>query len=449
MGHLNFAHCPESSLLRQLQIFERLDLASQEKAQLERLKKLLLHAQRFNPFWRNFLGTLDYLSCQRLPNLLERLPILTRIQAQEQFEAMASLEPGMSPTDLRVVSSSGSTGVPVRILKSKIHQGPLDSAYALLQTQWHHLDPNSSIAFLGFGIKNARYPSWGQSFEGLHYQGAYLARNISQSSLQSHLDWLIKERPAYLKASPFLVAQLAHLALEQGVNLPLKAVLSQSEKVSSMHRSLCREAFGAPIIDRYSSEETGLIALQCPIHEHFHVLNASVIVEIVDEAGRPCESGVVGRALITSLASYAMPIIRYDLGDFVSWGKSCDCGITLPVISKLWGRVRNAVIHADNTTHPMGFLGDELSRILNIVEFRILQYPGKELDLELVCKEPLSAVEISKIKDIFTHNGLAGLVLFIEQVPALRCDLKRKREEFERVDKNWSAQGRNLIKVHL
>lgn len=428
---------PALLLLEQLRGFQRLDLASQIAAQLYQLKALLSHAYQHSPFWKKRLDAVGYNANSDIAQLLQILAPLTRHDIQDEFDNLQAKWPGLNQDDIFSVASSGSTGKPVRVNRLKSIQNPLVCAYALLEGEWHKTDPNQTLAFLGFSIKNNANTSWGGIFQALNCRGRYITRSVAEASLQSHLDWLIQEKPSYLKASPFVVAQLARLAREQNISISLKAVISQSEKVSAAHRAICFEVFGARIIDRYSSEETGLISLQCPKYNHQHVMNASVIVEIVNEQGQPCAVGEVGRVLVTNLFSYAMPLIRYDLGDLASWGVPCDCGIHLPVISKLWGRVRNAVIHADGSTHPMGFLGDDIGLMPNILEFRVRQYIGRELSLELVCKQALSSIEIDAIRKIFIKDGLAGLWLYIQQPTNLLQKDNRKREEFEQVPQEW------------
>ena len=85
-------------------------------------------------------------------------------------------------------------------------------------------------------------------------------------------------------------------------------------------REIVRKGLGAKFIDRYSAEETGIIARQCPKHDHLHILSPIALVEIVDENDDPCSVGQPGRVLVTGMQSYGMPLIRYELGDIAEWG---------------------------------------------------------------------------------------------------------------------------------
>ena len=57
-----------------------------------------------------------------------------------------------------------------------------------------------------------------------------------------------------------------------------------------------------------------------------------------------------GRVIVTRLYNYAMPFIRYELGDFAVAGTGpCACGRTLPVIARIKGRARNAFVFRDGS----------------------------------------------------------------------------------------------------
>jgi phenylacetate-CoA ligase len=102
-----------------------------------------------------------------------------------------------------------------------------------------------------------------------------------------------------------------------------------------------------PVEDIYSCEEVGIMALQCPRHEHHHVQSESVLVEILDDQGNPAGPGQIGRVVVTSLHSFAMPLIRYAIGDHAEVGEACPCGRGLPVLRRILGRDRNRVTLPD------------------------------------------------------------------------------------------------------
>ena len=108
---------------------------------------------------------------------------------------------------------------------------------------------------------------------------------------------------------------------QRPVHLPdLRAVITYGEPVPPDVRA-CRETWGVPVQDIYSCEELGYIAMQCPRHEHYHVQSETVLVEVLDEQGRPCAPGRVGLVVLTPLHTFAMPLIRYAIGDYAEVGR--------------------------------------------------------------------------------------------------------------------------------
>src|SRR6185437_16003324 len=154
--------------------------------------------------------------------------------------------------------------------------------------------------------------------------------------------------PHYLLSYPSNSRALARYAQREKIRLPgLRAVHTYGEPLTPDVREACREAWGVPAIDVYSCEELGFVALQCPRHEHYHVQSESVLVEILDEDGLPARPGEIGRVVLTSLHNFAMPLIRYAIGDYAEVGAPCPCGRGLPVIERLLGRRRNMVTLPD------------------------------------------------------------------------------------------------------
>jgi phenylacetate-CoA ligase len=87
----------------------------------------------------------------------------------------------------------------------------------------------------------------------------------------------------------------------------------------------------------YSANETGYLALQCPLSGHYHVQSETVLVEVLDEVGRACRPGETGAVVVTPLQNFAMPLLRYSLGDFAEVGSPCACGRHLPVLKEILG----------------------------------------------------------------------------------------------------------------
>jgi phenylacetate-CoA ligase len=108
--------------------------------------------------------------------------------------------------------------------------------------------------------------------------------------------------------------------------------------LSAEARNACREAWGVPLAHIYRAEEVGPLALQCPEHEHFHVQSEQALVEVLDAQGMACAPGETGRVVATPLNNFAMPLIRYEVGETAEVGAPCACGRGLPVLTRIMDR---------------------------------------------------------------------------------------------------------------
>jgi phenylacetate-CoA ligase len=296
------------------------------RRQRDQLQALLAHARAHVPFYRERLrdfGGLpadgDWLEAWR------RIAPLTRadIQAADADEAMIAeaLPPGHG--ELREIYTSGSTGTPIRSVRTQLWE-LMWSAFTVRDHLWHRRDFRGTLATLReSGKGKAAYPdgaraeSWGYSSATIFETGPMTSLNV-MTPLDRQVEWLQRQNPDYLLTHPTIAQRLASHCAENGVRLPrLKQVITIAENLRPEARTVVREAWGAKLVDIYSTREVGYIALQCPDHEHYHVQSEHVFVEVLHEDGAPCRPGEVGKLLVTSLHNLAMPLIRYDLGDYV------------------------------------------------------------------------------------------------------------------------------------
>ena len=170
-------------------------------------------------------------------------------------------------------------------------------------------------------------------------------------SVQELCKWLGESEPDYLLVLPNMLAAIVG-ELEQTGQRParLTGIRTLSETVHPRLREAVRRVLGVPIQDMYTSQEGGIIATECPEEGSYHV-SETILLEVLDAAGQPCGVGEIGRIVVTDLANFATPLIRYEIGDYAEAGAPCACGRGLPVIRRFLGRERNLVLLPDGTRH--------------------------------------------------------------------------------------------------
>jgi phenylacetate-CoA ligase len=305
--------------------------------QFRQLDALLRHAYKTVPYyrwqWHGAYASGDALTVESFG----RLPLLRRGDLEHEFDALKSSSPPEAHGGIAEGSTAGSTGNPVRTLKTEL-AGLWWQVLTLRDHLWHRRDFSGTLAAIRTGVAEQEAEGWGPATDMIAGKGRSLGLSL-RASLGAQLEWLQRHEPDYLLTYPSNVADLARLSLASGIRLSrLREVRTFGEPVTAETREACRQAWDVPLTDRYSTDEAGYIALQCPDHEHYHVQSESVLAEVLDERGRACAPGSVGRIVITTLQNYAMPLVRYDIGDLAEVGEACPCGRGLPVLRRIVGR---------------------------------------------------------------------------------------------------------------
>jgi phenylacetate-CoA ligase len=378
------------AVLRQLEQSQWLPPAELQARQLRQLDGLLRHADATAPWYRaRWSG-----SYQRDAALtyaqFSRLPLLTRRDLQDGFTRLHSTSVPAGHGLPQERRTSGSTGAPVRFTTTAL-TGLYWNAFTLRDHLWHRRDLGKKLAVIRRESDLSSAPNWGPATAGVVATGPAVAHSI-RTDVEQLLEWLVAEEPGYLFTYPSLLRDLAKRALARNVRIPgLVEARTLAESVSADVRELCREAWDVAVTDVYSASEPGYLALQCPDHPHYHVQAEGVLLEVLDDDGTPCEPGQTGRVVVTSLHNFAMPLVRYDIGDYAEVGEPCACGRGLPVLRRILGRVRNTLVTADGKRYWPAFGTRALMDVAPIRQHQFVQKSFQTIEARLVLDTPLSA----------------------------------------------------------
>ncbi|MEE8270321.1 MAG: AMP-binding protein, partial [Alphaproteobacteria bacterium] len=351
-----------------------------------------------------------------LPEDWARLPLLRREEVQAAGDALVSGQVPPSHGGLSEIFTSGSTGKPVRAVRTELWS-LFWSAFTVRDHLWHRRDLTGTLAAIRESGKGkaqypdgSRAPSWGRSGGGAFATGPTVSLNIT-CSIEQQVEWLQRRNPDYLLTHPSIADRLAAHCLEHGIALPrLRQVETISEILRPATRALCRNAWGVPVVDLYTTREAGYIALQCPDHEHYHVQAEGIVVEVLDEGGHLCAPGEVGRVVVTPLHNFAMPLVRYDVGDYAEVGEPCPCGRGLPVLRRILGRRQNMLIMPSGEERWPLLSSSNIQALLAIAPIRQYQFAQTARDvveLRLAVARPLTTAEEDAlrgwVRDKFGH----------------------------------------------
>jgi len=147
-------------------------------------------------------------------------------------------------------------------------------------------------------------------------------------------------RPDVIIGYSSLLARLA-LEISRGEGGPIRPrfVQADSEVLTPTMRTQIRSGFRAPVFEMYDSYEFNMLAWECASTGELHVCDDGIVLEVLKD-GRPCAEGERGEVVATNLHAFAMPFIRYRLGDVVTKGaETCRCGLPFSTIRSVQGRM--------------------------------------------------------------------------------------------------------------
>ena len=355
--------------------------------QLHQLEQLLAHAVGTVPFYRDRLRPLAGLSPGGLTmEAFRQIPVLRRTEVQEAGPAHISNRLPKGHGRMIDIRTTGSTGQPVAVKGTAI-TGQLFRALNLRYHLWHGRDFSGKVAAirslmsntLTEAAKSGRPCQWVAGYPSGPMFYFDVTRPVSEQ-----LIWLECQNPDYLLTYPSNLLALLRCAEDAQVMLPrLRQVCTMSEVLDPRVHADCERVWGAPVVDIYACQETGIIAIQCPIHHHYHVQAESLLVEVLDSSGEPCAPGQIGRVIVTDLHNFATPMIRYELGDYAEAGVSCSCGRNLPVLNRILGRSRNMLTLPSGEQFWPSFPAEILMTVEPVRQVQLVQRNLREIDVIL------------------------------------------------------------------
>ncbi len=355
--------------------------------QEEHLRKILLHASRTVPYYRDLFAkegfSEDKLRNFRLEDIAS-LPILEKNTFRD-LGTTDLISAQREPFGL-FYPSSGSTGTPTQNLYSlRMHQ----TYYAIFEATvlyWAGLNykvPRGVIGgrrILKDGVESPPYYRYNY-VEKQTYLSAY---HLSPATVSDYVEGLVKNKVEYLTGYASANYFLARFIEEAGIKPPaIKAVLTSADKLTDEMRETFRRVYGCEAFDSYNGVEATCLISECE-HHKLHIVQDVGILEVLNEEGKPCKPGETGEAVTTGLLNYDQPLIRYRMGDLVKLAidQSCPCGRLLPVVEEIIGRIEDTVVGLDG--REMVRFHGIFYHIPSIIEGQIIQHTLYDFEVKVV-----------------------------------------------------------------
>jgi phenylacetate-CoA ligase len=399
--------------LQQSQWFSPNELRFHQRPLLERL---LRHAATQTDFYRDRLQPLfdgeDPASAPIDLSKWDEVPILRRADAVHSVAHMTARKVPRSSGVARHGESSGTTGRPFPHLRSAF---AVTVANCLLQRVYEvfEIDLKAPLAMITFDKEGTcRYPEGGRfKHWNFHAPDADLYALHIGATPGEQLEWLRRMQPAHVMTYPETLREVAEAAEALGQRLTFQTFISSGESLLATTREKIARTFGCRTIDIYGTREIGPIAFQCPEAEGYHACVEAMIFELLDDSNQPVAHGEFGRVVVTPLHNFAMPFIRYDVGDYARAGPGpCFCGRGLPWLQEIGGRTRNMFVMPDGSCKRwQGVIMRRMPDFLSYKEIQFVQTDVNSVELRYVPDDAGAAIRLAELTD-FLRRELHGAV---------------------------------------
>jgi phenylacetate-coenzyme A ligase PaaK-like adenylate-forming protein len=390
--------------LAELQATERLPRPQLEELRARRLGLLVRHACEHVPYYRDLFREQGVEPQDvRQPSDLSRLPVLRKEIARARA---ADLVADARPKGfLQPLYTSGSTGEPLAVLADS-RELSYHLANQLRGKSWHGIEIGDAElrvwhdprAYVRPTLRSRAFWTASALKDQLLNIRTVSATDLSEQELDRWTEVLRRIRPVSIygyAASIYFFAQ--YLLERRPPDLPVvPTVILAAEKIQPHQKRVVAEAFGARVVEEYGSADCGVMAFECE-HGRLHTSDESVVLEV-------CGAGPdgTGELLVTSLTNYAMPLIRYSLGDVVALSdETCPCGRSLGLMRDVVGRTTDFLVDArGEAVHPFRLMLF-LQRIEPVTRYRVVQTAVGEVEFVAQTTRDLTSQEVVSVDQAF------------------------------------------------
>ena len=419
-------------LARDMERSQWLPQAEIEARQHRQLVAVATHTAAESPHFARRLASAGLAASDlATPEGLRRLPLLRRRDIQQAGAAFFCRTVPESHRPLSESRSTGSTGHPITVQRTAVSQ-LLWSAINLRSHLWWRRNLAGRCAYIGVHLENlARQPHWGPPLGRLFETGPLLGIPIT-TDIAEQVRLLAEFDPETLVVYPNNLDAIRRHCQRSATPLPgLRLILTMAEALTPEIRTAATDFFQSRVFDCYSSGELGVAALECPESGLYHLMAETVLAEVLDEAGKPCAAGEMGRLVLTDLSNFATPIVRYEPGDYAELAGPCPCGRGLPALARILGRSRNILRLPDGRRFWPRLNPIRYRDLAPIAEYQIVQSEPDLLEMKLVVESPLTAKQEADLADLLRRAvGYPFRIVFTYYEGEIPRGPGRKFEEF-------------------
>lgn len=381
-----------------------LSRAQLDALQLDRFNALLKHAVERTPFHRARLGSKN----GKAPSLtslsdLNQIPILTKKEIQNNLERL--VVEGANRSEWIKNATGGSTGEPLVFYRDQRAQRWVEGAKERFRRWLGCLNEDKLALIWGadrdFPPNIPPHERWLNVF------------NCRESDIERYVLDLVSWKPRTIRGYAGSLHLVAQFIKSRGLpQVRPNAVESAAETLTEEMRKDIQEAFGAPVFNFYGAREISCIACEDELQDGLLVADDVRLVEVIRD-GKPAAPGEEGKLVITDLVNYAMPLIRYEIGDVgvVPPSNAAPHSRAFTRIQRILGRTANTITAPDGRLVHGEFFTHLFYHKPGISNFQVRQNADASIDIQVVAGPGFDPASLERVTGIVReHLGGSAVV---------------------------------------
>lgn len=388
-----------------------------QKIQLRLLKRLIYHCYKTVQYYKHLMDERKI-----VPDDIKSLgdirlfPILSKENVLEAGDSIISTK--YPKWTLRAARTGGSTSSPLVVYRNWFSIGN-EHAFVRRQWDWAGVSSGDKRAYLMGRVvakpdrNDGRLYAYDMMMRDLILSTHHLCTRTARDYAQAIKSYGIRVIIGYPSAINFL----ARTCLDSGIELKLKTVLTTSELLSEPMRSTIMEAFRCKVFDFYGSAER-----VCYIHAcergTYHIIPEYGLTELIPVNGPGNNSC---RVIATGFWNFAMPLIRYDMGDTVVQShETCPCGRQFDLVKSIQGREGDVIRTPSGRHLGVTLIIHVICDTKYIAESQIIQDAIDHLTIEYVPTKNLTTRELQQFRTAIAKYLPSELEFDFRKVDAVK-----------------------------
>ncbi len=351
---------------------------------------------------------------------MARLPFVDRRVIAQQGEDAFLTVPREGLID---VMTSGSTGTPGHFLRHRLEEADYSARWWRVYSAFGCRPWDSQI-----NVAIVNKPDRAGPITLLRKIGVLprVERVASDAPPQEMLQRVRELSPPILTGYAGAIEALAEHVLATGTEVqPPRAVFCTAMEVTDRCLELVEQAFKAPAVDVYVTNEFGVIGWSCPVRRGvLHMNDDAFHIEVVGPDGAPVPDGTLGELVITSLGLTSMPLIRYQMGDMAArLPERCECGRGLALMTRVHGRTAHAIRRPNGALITTPLITSLFGRAMAhtwVRRFQVREEPGGQLRFLVNLRQRPSDTQWHQFEEIVEStvgDDFEIAIEFVDRIP--------------------------------